>query len=98
MQYGSKRNPIFRVRAGSSQPYDPPVAECVLNITPGNRKSLIEKNGMTDEVWKNTRNDVLDIIGVGWKVDGDDEASANALALIKKRRKERKKADSRIES
>lgn len=86
VRYGLKRNLIFRVRAGSSQPYDPRVAERVLNITPGNRKRLIETDGMTEEVWENSRNDVLDIISVGWKVEDDDEASENALASIRPRR------------
>lgn len=38
---------------------------------------------MTEEFWENSRDDVLDIVGVGWKVDDNDEVSTNALALIR---------------
>lgn len=83
VRYGSKRNPIFRVRAGSSQPYDQRAVERVLNITPGNRKGYRKTNGMTEEFWENSRDDVLDIVGVGWKVDDDDGVGTNALASIR---------------
>ena len=83
VRYGSKRNLIFRVRAGSSQPYDQRAVERVLNITPGNRKGYRKTNGMTEEFWENSRDDVLDIVGVGWKVEDDDEVGTNALASIR---------------
>lgn len=86
VRYGSKKSPIYRVRAGSSQPYDPRTTERVLNITPGNSKSVIKSDGVQKEVWNRSRNDILGIIGVGWKVEDDDEADTNALALIRPQR------------
>lgn len=58
----------------------------VLSKTRGNSKSTVPMNGINQEVWKYSRNEVLDIIGVGWKVDGDDEANRNALALFRPER------------
>ncbi|KAA8647899.1 uncharacterized protein ATNIH1004_006601 [Aspergillus tanneri] len=86
VRYGSKRNPIYRVRAGSSEPYDPQTAELVLSNTRGNSKSTLTTDGILQEVWKYSRDDVSDIIGVGWKVEDDDEANTNALALIRPQR------------
>ena len=86
VRYGSKRTPIYRVRAGSSEPYDQKTTELVLSQTRGNSKSTLSINGINQEVWKYSRNQVLDIIGVGWKVEDDDEANRNALALIRPER------------
>lgn len=86
VRYGSKRTPIYRVRAGSSEPYDQKMTEMVLSKTRGNSKSTLPLNGINQEVWKYSRNEVLDIIGVGWKVEDDDEANLNALALIRPER------------
>ena len=84
VRYGSKRAPIYRVRAGSSQPYDPQVAERVLSKTRGNNKYWDPNTKM--ELWEYTRDQVLDIIGVGWKIDDDDETGTNPLALIRPRK------------
>ena len=86
VRYGSKKNPIYRVRAGSSEPYDPQTTELVLTNTRGNSKATIEMNGVYQEVWKHSRHEVRDIIGVGWKVEDDDEANINALASIRPER------------
>ncbi|KAL3470218.1 hypothetical protein BJX99DRAFT_264432 [Aspergillus californicus] len=86
VRYGSKKKPIYRVRAGSSEPYDTRMAELALSTTRGNAKVPGEKNGIPQETWEYNRNDVTDIIGVGWKVEDDDEANMNALALIRPRR------------
>lgn len=86
VRYGSKKTPIYRVRAGSSEPYDQKMTEMVLSKTRGNSKSTLPINGINQEVWKYSRNEVLDIIGVGWKVEDDDEANLNALALIRPER------------
>ncbi|KAK5728077.1 hypothetical protein LTS12_027367 [Elasticomyces elasticus] len=83
VRYGSKKKPIYRVRAGSSEPYDQKTTELVLTTTRGNAKSTIETNNFYQEVWKYSRHDVSDIIGVGWKVDDDDEANTNVLASIR---------------
>ncbi|RJE21173.1 hypothetical protein PHISCL_06496 [Aspergillus sclerotialis] len=82
VRYGSKRSLIYRVRAGSSQPYDPRTTELVLSKTRGNTKVVSRTDGLPKEVWKYSRDSVLDIIGVGWKVN-EDEADINALALIR---------------
>lgn len=83
VRYGSKTSPIYRVRAGSSLPYDPRSTEQVLSKTRGNAKTRVSENGLVQEIWKYSRDDVQDIVGVGWKVDDDDDTSANALALIR---------------
>ncbi|KAL4948722.1 hypothetical protein BDW69DRAFT_189013 [Aspergillus filifer] len=84
VQYGSKKSPIYRVRAGSSMPWDPRTAEQVLSRTPGNAKVIYKSpTGERVEKWKYSRQHVLDILGVGWKVEGDDDASGNSLALIR---------------
>ncbi|KAK5728173.1 hypothetical protein LTS12_027357 [Elasticomyces elasticus] len=83
VRYGRKGKPIYRVRAGSSEPYDQQTTELVLTTTRGNAKSRIETNNVHQEVWKYSRHDVSDIIGVGWKVEDDDEAYTNALASIR---------------
>ncbi|KAL4733840.1 hypothetical protein BDV11DRAFT_175324 [Aspergillus similis] len=83
VRYGPKSSPIYRVRAGSSLPYDPRSTEQVLSKTRGNAKIRVQAEGTVKEVWKYTRDDVQDIIGVGWKVDDDDDTSANALAFIR---------------
>ncbi|KAL4745862.1 hypothetical protein BDW72DRAFT_207848 [Aspergillus terricola var. indicus] len=83
VRYGPKKSPIYRVRAGSSLPYDPRSTEQVLSKTRGNAKIRVQAEGTVKEVWKYTRDDVQDIIGVGWKVEDDDDTSANALAFIR---------------
>ncbi|KAL4861088.1 hypothetical protein BDV12DRAFT_204372 [Aspergillus spectabilis] len=83
VRYGSKKNPIYRVRAGSSLPYDPRSTEQVLSVTHGNAKERITEDGMVKEVWRYSRDDIQDITGVGWKVEDDDDTNANALALIR---------------
>ncbi|KAL2817075.1 hypothetical protein BDW59DRAFT_166108 [Aspergillus cavernicola] len=84
VQFGKKKqNPIYRVRAGSSLPYDPRSVPQVLSITRGNAKIRTKTNGMTQETYKYSRDDVQDIRGVGWKVEDDDDTNATALALIR---------------
>jgi hypothetical protein len=63
-------------------PYDSRTAEQILSTTRGNSKIVLTANGKRAEVWKFSRDDVQDLLGVGWKVEGDDDVSANALALI----------------
>ncbi|KAL4999220.1 hypothetical protein BDV10DRAFT_184629 [Aspergillus recurvatus] len=83
VRYGPKKTPIYRVRAGSSLPYNPRSTEQVLSKTRGNAKIRVQAEGTVKEVWKYTRDDVQDIIGVGWKVEDDDDTSTNALAFIR---------------
>ncbi|KAL4889249.1 hypothetical protein BDV59DRAFT_186820 [Aspergillus ambiguus] len=83
VRYGSKRQPIYRVRAGSSEVFDKRSTELVLSQTRGSKKMIISDNGVKKEMWEYSRNQVVDIIGVGWKVEDDDEHGVNALALIR---------------
>lgn len=52
VRYGSKRSPIYRVRAGSSLPYDHRITEQVLSKTRGNAKERVSENGIVQEIWK----------------------------------------------
>ncbi|KAL4924640.1 uncharacterized protein BDV17DRAFT_300913 [Aspergillus undulatus] len=83
VRFGKKQSPIYRVRAGSSLPYDPRSIEQVLSVTRGNAKIQTKENGMSKESYTYSRDDVQDILGVGWKVEDDDDTNANALALIR---------------
>ncbi|KAL4960572.1 uncharacterized protein BDV14DRAFT_204556 [Aspergillus stella-maris] len=84
VRYERNNSPIYRVQAGSSMPWNPVSTEQVLSNTPGNSKWLDEsQTGETREKWRKSRQDVLDIKGVGWKVEGDDEVGGNSLALIR---------------
>ncbi|PWY96025.1 hypothetical protein BO94DRAFT_581168 [Aspergillus sclerotioniger CBS 115572] len=85
VRYGTRKCPIYRVRAGSSQPWDECATELVLSKTPGNSKIVLKDGGGSRrEVWKYSRADVQDILGVGWKVyDDDDDSSGNALLEIR---------------
>jgi hypothetical protein len=68
VRYGSKRKAIYCVRAGSSMPYSEHDAELILGQTRGNQKIIMtDDNGRTREAWAYTRNQVADIVGVGWK-------------------------------
>ncbi|RHZ48748.1 uncharacterized protein CDV56_103023 [Aspergillus thermomutatus] len=87
VRYGSKRKAIYRVRAGSSMPYSEHDTELVLGQTRGNKKMIIKDDrGSIREAWEYTRNQVDDIVGVGWKIEDDDEAGVNALELIRPRK------------
>lgn len=39
-------------------------------------------NGIREEIWKYARKDVEDILGVGWKIEDDDESGIDPLAWI----------------
>jgi hypothetical protein len=68
VRYGSKRKAIYCVRAGSSMPYSEHDTELILGQTRGNQKIIMtDDNGRTRETWAYTRNQVADIVGVGWK-------------------------------
>ncbi|KAF4182500.1 hypothetical protein CNMCM8694_006756 [Aspergillus lentulus] len=87
VRYGSKRKAIYRVRAGSSMPYSEHDTELVLGQTRGNKKIILtDDRGRIREAWEYTRNQVDDIVGVGWKIEDDDEAGVNALELIRPRK------------
>jgi hypothetical protein len=87
VRYGSKRKAIYRVRAGSSMPYSEHNTELVLGQTRGNKKIIMtDDSGRIREAWEYTRSQVDDIVGVGWKIEDDDEAGVNALELIQPRK------------
>lgn len=83
VRYGPKKKSIYRVRAGFSEVFDKRSMDLVLSQTRGNKKTIIRDDGFKKEVWEYSRNQVLDIIGVDWKVIDDDEHGVNALALIR---------------
>lgn len=83
VRYGPKKKAVYRVRAGSSVPYDRTSIERVLDTTPGDDKVPGTRNGIPQKVYRYARNDVADIVGVGWKIAGDDEDGIDPLELIR---------------
>ncbi|KAJ6111042.1 hypothetical protein N7486_003277 [Penicillium sp. IBT 16267x] len=84
IRYGDRHTPIYRIRAGSHQSYNRHQVECVLTTkTRGNAKLIRRRNGLKEEYWKYQRKHVKNILGVGWKVYGDDENDLDPLALLR---------------
>ncbi|KAJ5649191.1 uncharacterized protein N7484_002914 [Penicillium longicatenatum] len=84
VRYGDRGTPIFRIRAGSYKSYNPSRVERILTSkTRGTAKVTGKRNDLPDEWWKYERKHVDDFVGVGWKVEEDDESSTDALSLIK---------------
>ncbi|KAJ5084785.1 hypothetical protein NUU61_009364 [Penicillium alfredii] len=79
VRYGDRSAPIYRIRAGSHEYYNPSQVERFLPTkTRGNQQYMYG-----DEMyWKFDRKNVVDILGVGWKVEGDDESGMDALDLL----------------
>lgn len=87
VRYGSGANATYRIRAGSSEAYDPETVPQVLQstsqqseargiyITARGREKKQELNpeGRIVERWRYDRTDVQGIIGVGWKMRYDEE-------------------------
>ncbi|CAG8067890.1 unnamed protein product, partial [Penicillium nalgiovense] len=83
VRYGSRSTPIYRIRAGSYESYNPSRVERVLTTkTRGTAKVTGTRNGLPEEFWKYQRKDVEDFIGIGWKVEDDDEQGLNPLNLL----------------
>ncbi|KAJ5461037.1 uncharacterized protein N7458_002589 [Penicillium daleae] len=83
VRYGDRTTPIYRIRAGSHESYSPHTVERVLTTkTRGNVKITGTKNGLPEEFWKYKRKDVENILGVGWKIEDDDEEGLNPLNLL----------------
>ncbi|KAB8069691.1 hypothetical protein BDV29DRAFT_161169 [Aspergillus leporis] len=83
VRYGSKSKPIFRVRAGSYEYYDKKrVTRVLLSQNRGYMKKPEVTDGILGETWKYSRKDVSNILGVGWKVEDDDENGIDPLELI----------------
>ncbi|GMF77643.1 unnamed protein product [Aspergillus oryzae] len=74
VRYGSKSKPIFRVRAGSHEYYD---KKRVTRVLSSQNRGYMKKpeviDGIPGETWKYGRRDVSNILGVGWKVEDDDD-------------------------
>ncbi|KAJ9482119.1 hypothetical protein VN97_g11327 [Penicillium thymicola] len=83
VRYGSRSTPIYRIRAGSHESYNPSRVERVLtSMTRGTAKVTGVKNGLPEEFWKYQRKDVEDFVGIGWKVEEDDEQGFDPLNLL----------------
>ncbi|KAL4740392.1 hypothetical protein BDV11DRAFT_169154 [Aspergillus similis] len=107
MRYGTAEHPIYRIRAGSYEPYDPKKVPQILSIQRGGRgagwtemkreeqdgmsiaqprghlKVITEDNdGEFQEDWMYKRSDVAGILGVGWKVEDDDDEKEEPLDCL----------------
>ncbi|KAJ5946388.1 hypothetical protein N7454_003227 [Penicillium verhagenii] len=83
VRYGDRSAPIYRIRAGSHESYNRSRVERVLiTQTRGTAKVLGTRDGVQDEFWSYTREGVEDIVGIGWKVEDDNEDGLNPLDLI----------------
>lgn len=83
VRYGDRSTPIYRIRAGSHESYNPSRVERVLTTkTRGTAKFTGTKNGIPEEYWKYERKHVEDLLRVGWKVEDDDENGINPLGLL----------------
>ncbi|PYH80585.1 hypothetical protein BO82DRAFT_337747, partial [Aspergillus uvarum CBS 121591] len=83
VRYGPRSNPIFRIRAGTHEYYDKKtVTRVLVSKTRGYMKKPAVMDGILGETWKYERKHVSDILGVGWKIEDDDESRIDPLALI----------------
>ncbi|CAI7615416.1 unnamed protein product [Penicillium pancosmium] len=83
VRYGGK-TPIYRIRAGSHEIYDKKQTQRVLTTqTRGTAKVSETKGGLPEERWAYTRDDVEDIIGIGWKIEDDDEEGFDPIDLLR---------------
>ncbi|PYH98934.1 hypothetical protein BO71DRAFT_455121, partial [Aspergillus ellipticus CBS 707.79] len=83
VRYGPRSNPIFRIRAGTHEYYDKKtVTRVLVSKTRGYMKKPAVMDGISGETWKYERKHVSDILGVGWKIEDDDESRIDPLALI----------------
>ncbi|KAL4802848.1 hypothetical protein BDV18DRAFT_163808 [Aspergillus unguis] len=102
VKYGTGENVMFRIRAGSYEPYDPKKVPRIFSIQRGGRgpgwlemkteedatiaqprghlKVIAEDDeGEFQESWMYGRSDVAGILGVGWKVEDDDDFEGEPL-------------------
>lgn len=84
IRYGSEPNGIYRIRAGSSETYDPDSVPCLFstNKRGQEREFFVNSQGRQEERLKWKRDHVHGIIGVGWKIEDDDEESLEPLDLV----------------
>ncbi|KAL3459616.1 hypothetical protein BJX64DRAFT_291122 [Aspergillus heterothallicus] len=106
VRYGTADHPIYRIRAGSSEPYDPKKVPRIFSIQRGGRGNgwsetkienpdvniaqprghlkVIEEDedGEFQENWMYGRANVAGILGVGWKVEDDDDHKQEPLDYL----------------
>lgn len=84
IRYGSELNGIYRIRAGSSEAYDPDSVPCLFSTSKRGqeREIFLNLQGRKEERLKWRRDHVHGIIGVGWKVEDDDEEGLEPLDLV----------------
>ncbi|KAH8431448.1 uncharacterized protein LDX57_009110 [Aspergillus melleus] len=88
VRYGTKQNPVYRIRAGSYEYWDERRVERIVSPyfpgtnTRGLQKVQIKVKDGTKEAWKWGRDDVYDILGVGWKIIDDDDDQCDPLDYI----------------
>ncbi|KAJ6070715.1 hypothetical protein N7467_012034 [Penicillium canescens] len=83
VRYGSRSTPVYRIRAGSYESYNPRQVERVLTSQArGTAKLVTKRKGLVEEFWRWNRNHVEDFVGIGWKVEDDDEQGLDPLNLL----------------
>ncbi|KAA8644959.1 hypothetical protein EYZ11_008157 [Aspergillus tanneri] len=84
VRYGSGSKSIYRIRAGSYEAYDPDGVPCLFSTSKRGqeREMFTNSQGRLEERLKYKREDVHGIIGVGWKIEDDDEEGLEPLDLI----------------
>jgi hypothetical protein len=48
----------------------------------GTAKVVTKRKGLVEEFWRWNRNHVDDFVGIGWKVEDDDEEGLDPLNLL----------------
>lgn len=94
VQYGQGSSKTYRIRAGSYEVYDPESVPRILSsgalsgdpssVSCRGKQKIQYRNekGRIEEAWAYTRDQVRGIVGVGWKVDDDDEEGIEPLDLL----------------
>ncbi|KAB8069863.1 hypothetical protein BDV29DRAFT_161036 [Aspergillus leporis] len=96
VRYGRGPSATYRIQAGSNVDYDQTKVPQVLSsgeiklstetlpeTMRGRAKLQLQSDiGTTKETWKYTRDNVRGIVGIGWKVDEDDEDGIEPLDLL----------------
>ena len=84
IRYGSELNGIYRIRTGSSETYDPDSVPCLFSTSKRGqeREFFVNSQGRQEECLKWKRDHVHGIVGVGWKLEDDDEESLEPLDLV----------------
>ncbi|KAJ5292187.1 hypothetical protein N7478_001438 [Penicillium angulare] len=84
VQYGEPPYSIYRIRAGSYQNYDKRATEQIFwSTSRGHAKARTMKDGILVEDWKWNRTNVQCILGIGFKIEDDQEHGISSKYLIK---------------